>query len=156
MSAGTHLMRRVVEPAVIRCYQWRGDPVARWMRPGVEGRPLPAVRRQSGAADLVRSALGPWVTASHATAEAILRDRRFSPSPTHQRGYRPPVLPARRPRAELPAADLLTLDPPDHTRIRRLVSGAFTPKAIAGLEPLIRETTRPAAGPGRTPPRAST
>ncbi len=31
------------------------------------------------------------------------------------------------------------MDPPDHTRIRRLVSGAFTPRAIAGLEPWIRE-----------------
>ena len=57
----------------------------------------------------------------------------------HQRGYRPPSFPPGDPRAELPAADLLTLDPPDHTRIRRLVSGAFTPKAIAGLEPFIRE-----------------
>src|SRR5277367_2737642 len=33
------------------------------------------------------------------------------------------------------------MDPPDHTRIRRLVSGAFTPKAIAGLEPWICEVT---------------
>ncbi|HEY1818896.1 MAG TPA: cytochrome P450, partial [Trebonia sp.] len=45
------------------------------------------------------------------------------------------------PRARLAAADLLTMDPPDHTRLRRLVSGAFTPKAIAGLEPFIRDTT---------------
>jgi cytochrome P450 len=58
----------------------------------------------------------------------------------HQPGYRPPDYPPGDPRAELPAADLLTMDPPDHTRIRRLVSGAFTPKAIAGLEPWIRET----------------
>jgi cytochrome P450 len=59
----------------------------------------------------------------------------------HQRGYRPPSYPPGDPRAELPAADLLTLDPPDHTRLRRLVSGAFTPRAIAGLEPWIREVT---------------
>ena len=81
------------------------------------------------------------MTADHAAAESILRDRRFSSSPVHQRGYRPPAYPAGDPRAELPAADLLTMDPPDHTRIRRLVSGAFTPKAIAGLEPWIREVT---------------
>jgi cytochrome P450 len=81
------------------------------------------------------------MTADHAVAESILRDRRFSSSPVHQRGYRPPAYPAGDPRAELPAADLLTMDPPDHTRIRRLVSGAFTPKAIAGLEPWIREVT---------------
>jgi hypothetical protein len=55
------------------------------------------------------------------------------------RRYKPPSYPPGDPRADLPAADLLTMDPPDHTRIRRLVSGAFTPKAIAALEPWIRE-----------------
>ena len=33
---------------------------------------------------------------------------------------------------------MLTVDPPDHTRYRRLVSRAFTPKVIAELEPTIR------------------
>jgi cytochrome P450 len=59
----------------------------------------------------------------------------------HQRGYRPPSYPPGDPRAGLPAADLLSMDPPDHTRLRRLVSGAFTPRAVAGLEPWIREVT---------------
>lgn len=35
---------------------------------------------------------------------------------------------------------MLTADPPDHTRYRRLVTKAFTPKEIASLEPTIRET----------------
>src|ERR1700722_16786896 len=138
MSAGTLLMRRVVEPAVVRWYQWRGDPLALWMRPESKTDPYP-MYEQLRRADLVQSGLGAWVTVSHATAEAILRDRRFSPSPTHLPRYRPPSYPPGDPRADLPAADLLTLDPPDHTRIRRLVSGAFTPKAIAALEPWIRE-----------------
>jgi cytochrome P450 len=139
VSLAKQLMRRA-EPAVIRFYQWRGDPLARWMRPQTTADPYPLyadIRRRP----LVRSALGPWMTADHAMAERILRDRRFSSSPVHQRGYQPPAYPAGDPRAELPAADLLTMDPPDHTRIRRLVSGAFTPKAIAGLEPWIREVT---------------
>ncbi|HAB30653.1 MAG TPA: cytochrome P450, partial [Gemmatimonadetes bacterium] len=34
---------------------------------------------------------------------------------------------------------LLTADPPEHTRYRKLVSRAFTAKAIADLEPFIRE-----------------
>lgn len=33
---------------------------------------------------------------------------------------------------------LISTDPPDHTRIRRLLSRAFTPKAIAELEPRLR------------------
>ncbi|MEV7526148.1 cytochrome P450 [Streptomyces sp. NPDC091371] len=34
--------------------------------------------------------------------------------------------------------NFLHLDPPDHTRIRRLVTKAFTPRAVAALEPRIR------------------
>jgi cytochrome P450 len=36
---------------------------------------------------------------------------------------------------------MLTVDPPEHTRFRRLVSKAFTPKVIADLEPTIRAIT---------------
>ncbi|MBR7835833.1 cytochrome P450 [Actinospica durhamensis] len=37
------------------------------------------------------------------------------------------------------AAHLLNLDPPDHTRLRRLVAKAFTPRRIADFEPRIRQ-----------------
>ena len=48
---------------------------------------------------------------------------------------------------------LLELDPPDHTRLRRLVAPAFTPHAIAGYRPRIEKvvddllTRNPADGP---------
>lgn len=34
---------------------------------------------------------------------------------------------------------LIAADPPDHTRLRRLLSRAFTPRAVALLEPRLRE-----------------
>jgi cytochrome P450 len=40
---------------------------------------------------------------------------------------------ARRPRA------ILSLDPPDHTRLRRLVSKAFTPKRVESLRPRVQQ-----------------
>jgi cytochrome P450 len=43
---------------------------------------------------------------------------------------------------ELPRAEALSMldrDPPDHTRLRRLVSKAFTPRAIHALRPRITE-----------------
>lgn len=39
------------------------------------------------------------------------------------------------------AATMLFSDPPTHTRLRKLVSRAFTPKRIKDLEPRIREIT---------------
>jgi len=49
---------------------------------------------------------------------------------------------------------MLNVDPPDHTRLRRLVSRAFTPGRVAALEPAIRGIagrlldSLDAAGPG--------
>jgi cytochrome P450 len=34
---------------------------------------------------------------------------------------------------------IIFLDPPEHERLRRLVSRVFTPKAVADLQPLVRE-----------------
>src|SRR5271169_5565545 len=36
------------------------------------------------------------------------------------------------------ARHMLSVDPPDHTRLRRLVSGAFTPRRIEGLRPRVQ------------------
>jgi cytochrome P450 len=140
MGLKKRFMSHVAEPAALRVLQWRGDPVARLMLPATRADPYPlyARVRQRG---LVRSPLGVFAAADHATVAGILRDRRFSASPLHQRGYQPPSYPPGDPRAELPTATLLSMDPPDHTRLRRLVTGAFTPKTIAGLEPWIREVT---------------
>jgi cytochrome P450 len=44
-------------------------------------------------------------------------------------------------RRKAPRGTLLLLDPPLHGRMRRLVSRAFTPGLIAGLEPWITEMT---------------
>ena len=151
MSLGELVKSHVVEPAVLRLFQWRGDPVARLLHPAAKADPYP-LYDQLRQHPLARSRLGVFATAGHATAAAILRDRRFSSSPARQRGYQPPSYPPGDPRADLPAFDLLTMDPPDHTRLRRLVSGAFTPRAIAGLEPWIRDRTvrllESADGPG--------
>jgi len=40
------------------------------------------------------------------------------------------------------APTMLTSDPPEHTRLRRLVSKAFTPRAVEDLRPRIREIVR--------------
>ncbi|MGQ0838310.1 cytochrome P450 [Actinokineospora sp.] len=39
---------------------------------------------------------------------------------------------------KVPADSFLSMDAPDHTRLRGLVAKAFTPRVVAGLEPRIR------------------
>lgn len=36
-------------------------------------------------------------------------------------------------------SSIIMMDPPDHDRMRKLVSRVFTPRAIAALEPMVRE-----------------
>jgi cytochrome P450 len=38
----------------------------------------------------------------------------------------------------LATGSIIFMDPPDHERLRRLVSRVFTPKAVADLEPMVR------------------
>lgn len=40
------------------------------------------------------------------------------------------------------ANNIIVMDPPDHDRLRSLVSRAFTPRAIAGFEPLVHDVER--------------
>lgn len=44
---------------------------------------------------------------------------------------------------------LLNLEPPDHSRLRRLVTAVFTPRAVAALRPVIEEYSDLALGQAR-------
>jgi len=72
------------------------------------------------------------VVGRHQDCSRILRDPRVS-SERNRSLLAPPERQARRP------PSFLSMDPPDHTRLRRLVSKAFAPRVIAGLTPRIRE-----------------
>jgi cytochrome P450 len=70
-----------------------------------------------------------WLVTRYADVQAGLGDPRLALNKAHAKpgGYQGFELP--------PALDsnLLNLDPPDHTRLRRLAGQAFTPRRIAGL-----------------------
>ena len=83
MALGERVKSRVVEPAALRLLQWRGDPVARLLLPAAKADPYP-LYAQVRPRGLVRSPLGVFAAADHATVASILRDRRFSSSPVHQ------------------------------------------------------------------------
>ena len=77
---------------------------------------------------------GAWHTATHAHVKALLVDPRLSTNPRFASGNAASGAPAQLSPARAQENVLLLMDPPDHTRIRRLASKAFTPRAVARLE----------------------
>ena len=84
-----------------------------------------------------------WLVAHHADVSALLRDRRLGRTYrhrfTHEEFGRTAPPPEHEPFHTLNDHGMLDLEPPDHTRIRRLVSKAFTPRTVEQLVPYVRE-----------------
>jgi len=84
---------------------------------------------------------GQWTLTRFADVYETLRDRRLGRSYSHL--YTHAQLGRNEPDSRWPAFlqheqwSLLCLEPPDHTRIRRLVAKVFTPKSVAALRPRI-------------------
>ncbi|MET8770084.1 cytochrome P450 [Streptomyces sp. NPDC004658] len=83
-----------------------------------------------------------WLVPHHADVSALLRDRRLGRTYQHRFGHeefgRTPPPPEHEPFHTLNDHGMLDLEPPDHTRIRRLVSKAFTPRTVERLRPYVR------------------
>jgi cytochrome P450 len=79
-----------------------------------------------------------WLVLSHAAAQQALKDARFSKDIVAALDDDPDVVDPGLPGPGL-ARHMMNLDPPDHDRLRRLVSRAFVPSRIAALEPSITQ-----------------
>ncbi|GAA1352655.1 cytochrome P450 [Catellatospora bangladeshensis] len=117
--------------AVVRAQAALGDPAAKLfgLSPARDPYPLYEAVRERG--ELVKSRMGLHLTASHALSTALLRDPAFGAlpagelSPVDSHAYvdgRRLVNPVEE--------SFLVLNPPDHTRLRRLVAPWFTPRGL--------------------------
>jgi cytochrome P450 len=90
-----------------------------------------------------------WLAVRHADVRCVLADPRFSRAAVVGRD-----VPRVRPEIDDQAASILNMDPPDHTRLRKLVAKAFTVRRVEELRPRAAELTAEllaglrAAGPG--------
>lgn len=103
--------------------------------PAVVADPYPHLARLRAVAPVAwHSGLNLWVATSHEASGAVLRDRRLG------RVFRP-----RTPEHDwetfnwLHADSILDSEPPKHTRLRRLVAGAFGRGHVARLAPRIEQ-----------------
>jgi cytochrome P450 len=111
------------------------DPLARLGLPAHQADPYPIydLLRDRGPMETTR--LGNWVSASHPVCQQVLRSRQFAVKGEEPSGDDPV------PRDMLDLS-LLALNPPEHTRLRRLVAPAFTPRRMAVYEALVDQRMR--------------
>jgi cytochrome P450 len=89
------------------------------------------------------SPIGAWALFRYDDVHRVLRDPHLSVEERHVVNMPQPELPPdlqalRDVREERGNHTMLNLDPPDHHRLRRLVSKVFTPRMIEGLGPRVR------------------
>lgn len=85
--------------------------------------PYAVYDRMRAAGSLTPTRTGNWVTVSHRICTTVLRDRKFGVT-----------------RDQNLDMSFLGMNPPDHTRLRRLAQPAFSPKALPAYQPQIERT----------------
>jgi cytochrome P450 len=107
----------------------RGDLFSRLTLPNHHTDPYQIYEEMRAQGPLLPTRLGNYTTTSHRLCNEVLRSRRFGVRPddgsedlANQAGL---------------DLSLLELNPPDHTRIRRLAAPAFTPRRMAGYARLV-------------------
>ncbi len=83
-----------------------------------------------------------WIVTRHEDVNRLLRDRRLGRSylhvATHAEMGRPEPPDWHEPFTTLNGNGMLDREPPDHTRLRRLVLEAFTPRTVERLRPRVQ------------------
>jgi cytochrome P450 len=107
------------------------------LRAGNVADPYPAYRRWREERPVARPREQLFVLSRFADCEAVLADPAFG-----RREDGDGRFPVAGGDPGVDTRSLLRLNPPDHTRLRRLVSRAFTPARVRALEPRIEATAR--------------
>jgi cytochrome P450 len=86
---------------------------------------------------------GFWLVLRHTEVESVLKQPRLFSSWLGATQIRDPGTPAA---LRYVRAMMLNMDPPEHSRLRRMLARSFTPRAVAQLESRIRGHARAVAG----------
>jgi cytochrome P450 len=99
--------------------------------------PYPRYRRLREISPVVRADDGALVVTRWADCTTLVRDGRFGHMPADMLAFLGLPDWAEHPALRLLFTSVLTMNPPDHTRLRRLVSSTFTARRVQALRPAI-------------------
>ena len=129
----------MTSPVAIRPRDIGFDPTD----PGFIADPYPVYRRlREQHPVLWNDETGQWLISRHRDVDRLLRDRRLGRTYLHRASHaemgrlEPPAWHA--PFHELNDAGMLDREPPDHSRLRRLVLKAFTPRTVEAMRGRIQ------------------
>ncbi len=120
-----------------------GSLVARAMfSPQVRADPYPLYRRMREQGAVIGNSLS-LAVARFSSVDAVLRDSRFTAGPASSPVARWAMAVGRNADAigTLDPPSMFVVDPPDHTRYRKLVAGLFTARAVDGMSTGIQKIT---------------
>ncbi len=118
-------------------------PYIDFLSPEFQADPAPVMNRVRAESCLARTPIGA-VVVQHAYVQALLADTRLDSSLlaiVRMQGL------SEGPIFEMLSRSLLAVDGEDHTRLRRLVSRAFTPRSVEVLRPSMRALSNEIVGP---------
>ena len=104
---------------------WNHDPMALLaLRPAREN-PYPIYEAIRARGPLVPTRLGNFVSTNHAVCNEVLRDRRMGHPDEGE---------------TIAGLSFLEMNPPDHTRLRKIAAPAFSPRKMAGYTELVEKS----------------
>lgn len=114
------------------------------LEPGYTDNPFPHLNDMRRLDPVHESLVGTWLLFNYDDCFQLLRDPSLSVDEKNLENFDQERLDAFVEAAggdidDLERTSILGIDPPDHTRLRRLVSKAFTPRTIEALRPRIQE-----------------
>ncbi|WP_433490280.1 cytochrome P450 [Nocardia grenadensis] len=142
MSGGLHTVTRLYRNSLrLHTSTLLGDPVASVLnlRRGSDGHTHYERIRARG--DLIRGRSGLCMTASHAVCKEVLRDNRFAVAPTSAVRLKLRPLPGQHTDFLVHPLDdsLASANPPEHTRLRKLVAPLFGAAQLRARREFVEE-----------------
>ena len=137
-TVATNALRSVAIQGLLLKERLRSGVAFNPLDPGLRENPYPTYHRLRTKDPVHRSELTKgWMLSRHTDVMALLRDPRFSAKRELSNDAAFVIGDDMSPFNQWISKTLLTIDPPDHTRLRSLASKAFTPRAVELMRPRI-------------------